>query len=274
MLVQVEPAIRATRAPRCTNHQAQHAVAPTAHPVLVGLGQQIVNGVHPLRVDLPQGLLGEIVAGIEEREGPTAGVLGGGCPAEVVLVIAVERRAATGVARIEQEVLHVDRDEFLGAARLVDVRTAGDLAVVLFTLAATADVLRPTREVKQARVIAEGKPSGGLAPAFIGDADQPGTVAASGAALDQRTLCDRPQTRAIINVGEFVQHRRQHLAAHRTVGAIGFFVGCAAVGEAGEQIAIEVELGHQRRLAIGIAWHVIGPADVDASVELLDETRR
>ena len=75
-------------------------------------------------------------------------------------------------------------------------------------------------------------------------------------------------------MGEFVQHRGEHLPAHGAMGAIGFFGGGAAVGEAVEQVAIQVEFGHQRRLAIGIAGHVVGPADVDAPVELLDEPRR
>ncbi|MNF77596.1 hypothetical protein D3C84_597460 [compost metagenome] len=75
-------------------------------------------------------------------------------------------------------------------------------------------------------------------------------------------------------MGEFVQHRGEHFPAHGAVGAISL-LGCgAAVGEAGEQVAVQVEFGHQRRLAVGIARHVIGPANVDASVELLDEPRR
>ena len=71
-----------------------------------------------------------------------------------------------------------------------------------------------------------------------------------------------------------MQHRRQHLAAHGAMGAIGLFACGAAVGEAGQQVAIQVEFRHQRRLAVGVAGHVVGPADVDAPVELLDEARR
>ena len=89
------------------------------------------------------------------------------------LVVAVQRGTAAGVARVEEEVLHVDRDELLGAARLVDVRAAGDLPVVLFALATAADVLRPAGEVEQARIVAEGKAATGLAAALVGNADQP-----------------------------------------------------------------------------------------------------
>ena len=39
MLIQIEPAIRAARATRCTDHQTQHAVTPAADPVLIGFGQ-------------------------------------------------------------------------------------------------------------------------------------------------------------------------------------------------------------------------------------------
>ncbi|MNR25508.1 hypothetical protein D3C85_1426630 [compost metagenome] len=71
-----------------------------------------------------------------------------------------------------------------------------------------------------------------------------------------------------------MQHRRQHFPAHSAVGAIRFLGRSAAVGEAGEQVAVQVEFGHQRRLPVGIGGHLIGPADVDPAVELLDEARR
>ena len=148
-------------------------MAPAADPVLVGLGQQIVDGVDPLRIYLTQGLLGEIVACIEERERFGASLLGGGCPAEVFLVVAVQRRATTGVARVEEEILHVDRDKLLRAAGLVNVRAARDLAIVLFALATTADILLPAGEIEQARIVAEGEAAVGLAAAFVRDADQP-----------------------------------------------------------------------------------------------------
>ncbi|MCY1181518.1 hypothetical protein D9M73_220270 [compost metagenome] len=173
MLVQVEAAIWPAGPARCANHQTQHAVAPTAHPVLVGLRQEIVDGVDPLRINLAQGRLGEVIARVEECESLGALAFGGGCPAELLLVVAVQRRATTGVARVEEEILHVDRDEFLGAAGLVDIRAAGDLTVVLFALAPTANVLLPAGKVEQARIIAQGKASIGLPTALIGNTDQP-----------------------------------------------------------------------------------------------------
>src|SRR5690606_28355288 len=120
----------------------------------------------------------------------------------------------------------------------------------------------------------KGKASGRLATAFIRNADQSGTVVTSGAALDQRAFGSWPKTRAVIDVGKFVQHRGQHFAADGAVRTISLFGCSAAIGEAGKQVAVEVELGYQRCLAVGVARHVIGPADVDAPVELFDEPRR
>ena len=168
-------------------------MAPAAHPVLVGLRQQIVDGVDPLRIDLPQGCFGEVVTGIQEREGFAASILGGGRPAEVLFVVAVQRWAATGIARVKEEVLHVDRDELQGAGCLVNIRAAGDLAVVLFAFATTADVLLPSGEVEQAWVIAEGEAAIGLTAAFVRDTDQPRTVLVPGAALNQLAFRFRPQ---------------------------------------------------------------------------------
>ncbi|MNM80848.1 hypothetical protein D3C81_928300 [compost metagenome] len=173
VLVQVQSAIRTTGAARRADHQTQHAVAPAAEQVLVSLGQQIVNGIDPLRIDLPQRCLGEIVAGIEERDGFAAGVTGGGRPAEMLFVVAIQCGTAAGVARVKEEILHVDRDEFLGAAGLVDIRTAGNLAIVLFAFTPTAYVLLPAGQVEQARIVAEGKAPIGLAPTLVGHADQP-----------------------------------------------------------------------------------------------------
>jgi hypothetical protein len=274
MLIQIEPAIRPTWAARSADHQTQHAVAPAADPVLIGLGQQVIDCIDPFGVDLPQRLLGKVVTGIEKREGLAASVLGRWRPAEVFLVIAIQRGATAGVARVEEEILHVDRDELFRAGDLVQIRAAGDLPIVLFALTATTDVLLPTSEVEQARIIAEGEAPTILAPAFVGNADQPGAVEASGAALDQRALGVRPQACTVVNVGDFMQHRGEQFLAHSAVGAIGFFFGRAAVGEAREQFAIQIEFGNQRGLAIGVAGHVIGPADIDAPIQPLDKARR
>ncbi|MNF81763.1 hypothetical protein D3C84_640510 [compost metagenome] len=163
-------------------------MAPATDQVLVGFGQQVVNGVDPLRIDLPQRLPGEVVAGVQEGVGRGAGVFGGGCPAKVFLVIAVQRGTAAGVARVEEEVLHVDRDEFLGAAGLVEIRAADDLAVVLLTFTPTTDVLLPAGQVQQAWVVTQGKATPRLATALIRDADQSRTVVLSCAALDQHAF--------------------------------------------------------------------------------------
>ena len=63
----------------------------------------------------------------DRRLGVGAGVLGRRGPAEVCLVVAIQRRTAAGVARVEEEILHVDRDELQRAAGFVEVRAARDL---------------------------------------------------------------------------------------------------------------------------------------------------
>ena len=52
MLVQIQPARRPARPAWCADHQAQHAVAKAADPLAVGLGQQVIDGVDPLGVEL------------------------------------------------------------------------------------------------------------------------------------------------------------------------------------------------------------------------------
>jgi len=274
MLVQVQPAIWSAGTARCADHQAQHAVAPAADQVLVGFGQQIVNFIDPLRVHVAQRRLCKVVARIEERVGLGAGILFRRCPAEVLLVIAEQCGASAGVAWIEEEVLHVDRDELQRAAGFVDVWAAHDLAVVLLALTAPADILRPAGEVQQARVIAEGETAFILATALIGQADQAGDAVLAAAALDQRALVLGPQARTVIDMGQFMQHGGEHFPAHGAVGAIGFLGGGAAIGQGSEQIAVEVQFGHQRGLTIGIFGHLVGPADINASVQLLDKARR
>jgi hypothetical protein len=135
------------------------------------------------------------------------------------------------------------------------------LPIVLLALATAADVLRPAGQVEQARVVAEGETAVGLATALIGQANQAGDVVLAAAALDQRALVLGPQARTVIDVGQLMQHSGEHFPAHGAVGAVGLLGGGGAVGEAGQQLAVEVQLGDQRRLAVGIGGHLIGPAD-------------
>ncbi|MNP05368.1 hypothetical protein D3C76_973170 [compost metagenome] len=86
VLVEVQATVRATWAARLADDQAQHAVAPAADPVLIGLGQQIVDFIDPFRVDFAQRLAGEITSGIEERQAFGAGVLWRG-PVKVLLQV-------------------------------------------------------------------------------------------------------------------------------------------------------------------------------------------
>ncbi|MNG40763.1 hypothetical protein D3C84_1295190 [compost metagenome] len=64
-------------------------MAPAADPVLIRLGQQIVDGVHPLRIDLAQRRFGKVITGVEEGEGFATFAFGGWGPAKVFFVIAV-----------------------------------------------------------------------------------------------------------------------------------------------------------------------------------------
>ncbi|MCY1400224.1 hypothetical protein D9M71_153000 [compost metagenome] len=274
MLVQVQAAIRAARPSGRADHQAQHAVAPAADQVLIGLSQQVIDFVHPFRVDLAQGFLAKIVTGIEERYGLWAGFAMGGHPAEVFLEIVKQGRAAAAVTWIEQEVLHVDRDELLGAAEFVGVRAAIDLAVVLLALATPADVLGPAGQVKEFRVIAQGEAAVGLATALVRQADLAHTGILPIALLDQPALRLGPQTGAVIDVGQLMQDGRQQFFAHRAVGAMGLGCGGAAIGEARQQFAVQIQAGDRRGLAIGILAHVCRPADIDAPIQALDKTGR
>ncbi|MNG23921.1 hypothetical protein D3C84_1085810 [compost metagenome] len=123
-------------------------MAPAADPVLVGLGEQVVDFVDALGIELAQGLLSEVAAGVEVGVAVvTVGPLRRR-PAEVRAVVAIERRSAAGIGRVEEKVLHVHRDEFAGVLQLVDVRAACHLVVVLFAQATLADVLRPAGEVE------------------------------------------------------------------------------------------------------------------------------
>ncbi|MNM85929.1 hypothetical protein D3C81_980700 [compost metagenome] len=202
-LVEVQAAVRPAWAARLADHQAQHAVAPAADQVLVGFGQQVVHLIDPLGVDFAQRLAGEVAAGIDERQALGAAVLLR-CPAEVFAQVLVQRRTAAAVARVEEEVLHVDRDVLLGAAQFIAVGAAHELAVVLLALAASAHVLLPAGQVEQARVVAEGEAALGLATACFGQADLAQRTLLALATGDQRVLGAGPQPGTVVDMGEFV----------------------------------------------------------------------
>ncbi|MNM60447.1 hypothetical protein D3C81_717260 [compost metagenome] len=248
-------------------------MAPAADPVLVGFGQQVIHGIDPLGVDLAQRRFGKVIAGVEERQCARAWRMLGR-PVEMLLQVSLQGRAAAGKAWVEQEVLHVDRDEFLGAAQLIAVGAACHLAVVLFALATTADILRPASQVEQARVVTEGETAFGLATALFGQADFALAVLLSGALGDQPTLRTLPQAGAVIDVGQLMQDGGQQLLAYGAVGAAGLLRGGAAIGKARQQAAIELQGGDQRCLAVGVGRHAAAPADQDASVKAGLEARR
>ncbi|MNZ58750.1 hypothetical protein D3C78_767660 [compost metagenome] len=238
MLVEVEPAVRAARASGGADDQTQHAVAPAADPVLVGFGQQVVHGVHALRVDFAQWCLGKIITGVEKRQRLRAGRMFRR-PIEVLFQIALQCWPPAGEARVKEEILHVDRDELLRAAQLITVGAASYLTVMLFALPSPADILRPAGQVEQARIIAEGEAPFGLPAALFRQANLALTAQMPGALVDQAPFAALPEAGAIVDMRQLVQHGGQQLLAHCAVGATGFFAGCAAIGEAGQQPAIE-----------------------------------
>src|SRR5690606_7098655 len=139
-----------------------------------------------------QRLAREIVAGIEEWQALGATGLWR-CPGEMLAQVLVQRRAAAGVARVEEKVLHVDCDELLRAAQFVAVGAAHQLAVVQLALATAADVLRPAGQVEQARIVAEGEAPFGLATALLWQADLAQAALLARAAGDQLALAGGPE---------------------------------------------------------------------------------
>ncbi|MND75337.1 hypothetical protein D3C80_669500 [compost metagenome] len=274
VLVEVEAAVRSARTARGADHQAQHAVAPAADPVLVGLGEQVVHFIDPLGVELAQGLLAEVAAGIQIGE--AAGAIGAvrRRPAEMFAVVAVERRAAAGIGRIEEEVLHVHRDELARILQFVDVRAARHLVVFRFALAALADVLGPAGEVQQARVVAEGEAALGLAPAVAGQSYRAVAPGPGAAAEQLRPVGGGPEPGAVVEVGQLVEHGGEHFAAHRAVDAVGLLPGRAAIREAGQQAPVERQGIEAGGAAVAVLRQLKAPADFHLTIEALGEGRR
>ncbi|MNM76091.1 hypothetical protein D3C81_878970 [compost metagenome] len=104
---------------------------------------------------------------------------------------------------------------------------------MLFTLAPTAHVLLPTREVEQAWIVAQGKASLGLATALLGQADLAHGALLALAACDQRAFGAWPQTGTVVEVSQFVQNGGQQLLAHGAMGAVGALCRGAAIHQLG-----------------------------------------
>src|SRR5690606_32683796 len=98
---------------------------------------------------------------------------------------------------IEQEVLHVNRDELARVAQLVGVGAARHLAVAVLAGAAAPDPLRPAGQVEQARVVAEAEAAPGLPAAEVALADRAGTGEAGVAAPLLQALGRGPQAGAV-----------------------------------------------------------------------------
>ncbi|MNF39177.1 hypothetical protein D3C84_201430 [compost metagenome] len=274
MLVQIQPAIRPARPPGGADHQAQHAVAPAAGPLLVGLGEQVVDLVDPLGVERAQWLAGEIAAGVEVGVRVDAGLLAGRCPAaEMLAQVTRQRGAATGVAGVEEEVLHVHRDELARVAQFVDIRAARHLAVGRLARAAPADLLRPAGQVEQARIVAEGETARRLAAAGIGQADRAEAGQALPATLQQALLILWPELRAVVEVSQLVQHGGQQLTAHVTVRTSGRRGGGASIAEGRQQLAVQFDAAEASGATVDLGRHG-SPAHLDAPVQALLESGR
>lgn len=161
-----------------------------------------------------------------------------------------------------------------GVGDLVNVGAAHDLAILLLALAAFAHTLRPAGQVEQAGVVAEGELPVDLSATTFRQADQAGIGGLARAAGDQLALVVRPQARTVIDMSDFVQHRRQQFLADRAVGSMSQGSGRAAVGEAVEELAVEFQAGHGRGFAIRVVRHLAGPVDADAPVQPLDKAGR
>ena len=222
VVVEIQAAVRATRPARCADHQAQHAVAPAAHPGIVGFSEQVVDFIHALRIKPPQWLQGEVAPGIEVGI-VVAAILARRRPVEVLTEIARQRRAAAGIAGVEQKVFEVDRDELQRVGQLVAVRAACDLAVVQIARASLADPLLPASQIEQARVVAEGEAALGLATTILWQPNRAHGADALSALADVAALGRRPEAGAVVKVGQFMQQGCQQflaLGAVRSPGAI------------------------------------------------------
>ena len=115
---EVEPAIGPARAARRADHEAQHAVTPAAHRPLIAFGQQVVDCVDAIGVELQKWRLVFVADGPQHHEARRAVGRRRTAP-EVRGEKAVQVRPAAAVGRIEQKVLEVHGDEFGRARELV-----------------------------------------------------------------------------------------------------------------------------------------------------------
>ena len=217
--MQIQPAIRPQWPSRRTDHQPQHAVTPATGQLVVGLGQQVIHLIDPLRIDATQRLAGKIAPGIQVGQPLCTRLLVAGRPGEMRTQITRQQRPSTGVAGIEKEVLHIHREKLARITQLVAVRTARDLMIVLFTRATLANLLRPAGQIEQLRVITQGKAPRRLPTTIIRQANGAQALLALTALALQLAFGLRPELGAVIQVGELVQHGRQQFAAYTAVRA-------------------------------------------------------
>ena len=271
MVLQIQAAIRAARPAGCADHQAQHAVAPAADPVVVGLGVQVIDLVNTLGVDPGQRRLLIVAAGVQERQARTAGFGAGRLPAEVLAEVLLQRRAPAGVVGVEQEVLEIDREEFARVVQLVAVRAALVLAVIVDRRAASADALGPAGQFQQARIVGQGEAPRGLATTVVRQANRAQRTRQSGAARQLATIQGGPEAGTVIQVRQLVQHGGQQFAVLRAMGAPGRLAARAAIGQPRQQGAIEQQsfAGHAPVHGLG----QFGPAHGDATVQAFDQAR-
>ncbi len=75
-------------------------------------------------------------------------------------------------------------------------------------------------------------------------------------------------------MGQLMQNCGEHFFAHGAVRTVGSGCCGAAIGQAGEQMLIQVQPVRAVCTAVGIGRHVIGPMHFDLAIELADEKWR
>ena len=187
--------------------------------------------------------------------------------------ILLQRGSAAGVARVEEEILQIYRDEFAGVVQFVGVRAAIHLAVDGFPRAAPADRLRPAGQVEQARIVGECETPFALAATVVGQPDRPETGGQAATAALLAPLGGGPQAGAIVQMGEFVQHGGQQLAAQRAVRPASVFAGGRAVEQRRQQAAVERQAAVTGQAPVDVRRQ-FAPAHLDRTIQSFAETRR
>ncbi|MNV38722.1 hypothetical protein D3C71_1302840 [compost metagenome] len=149
MMLQIHPAGRPGRTSRRADDQAQHAVAPAAHQLLIAFGEQEIDFVDARRIEFEQIGQPVLFAGLHEGQARATGDLGlHRCLPQLLDEPRMQGRPPAAVVAVQQIVLKIDREKLRRAVQLVAVR-----ATQRELVAATAGpqrALLPTGEIEEA----------------------------------------------------------------------------------------------------------------------------